>query len=80
MKAIDEDSTLSVDFDEINNFFNKYVNIANGTIKLNMGEGLSNVAPKGKEGSASFVAEEKVTGPNDKTIKLLVLKDFAEED
>jgi hypothetical protein len=56
------------------------VNIDNGTINLKMGEGLSKVTSKGKEGPASFVAEEKVQGPNDKTIKLLVLKDFAEEE
>jgi hypothetical protein len=76
--VIDEDSTLSVDLDEINSFFDKYVNIDKGIVNLKMGEGLSSATPKGKEGESSW-GEVHVPGPNDRTIKLLVLKDFPEE-
>jgi len=76
--VIDEDSTLSVDLDEINNFFDKYVDFNKGIIKLKMGEGLEGTTTKDTKTSLGEVPV--VAGPNDRTIKLLVLKDFIEEE
>ena len=37
--SIDKDKSLTVDFNELNDFFNEYVDIANKNIKLEMAKG-----------------------------------------
>ena len=42
LTKIDEDKSLSVDFDELNNFFDSYINIAAGKVNLSMASGTGN--------------------------------------